>query len=172
LVLSWETASEINNAGFVVERAKERDEFNRIAFVEGQGTTTDAHTYRFEDGAVPYGTARLRYRLKQVDFDGGFAYSPVVHIERNAPDAVALLPNYPNPFNPATEIRYEVPVGTEVRLAVYDITGKEVALLVNRWQEAGQYEIAFEASRLPSGVYLYRLDAAGASDVKRMILVK
>ncbi len=172
VVLNWTTLSEENNAGFEIQRIDENGTYEKIGFIDGRGTATESANYQFEDVTLPYGIPRLGYRLKQVDFDGGFTYSQIVYAEMNAPEAFTLLPNYPNPFNPTTEIRYEVPVGAEVQLTVYDMTGKEVAKLVDRWQEAGRYEVVFEASYLPSGIYLYRLDAAGATDVRKMVLVK
>lgn len=172
VTLSWETASEINNAGFVIQRAIDNGAFERIAFVEGQGATTDAHSYHFEDQPLPFGAEQLHYRLKQIDFDGAFDYSPVVSIEMASPEAIALLPNYPNPFNPSTQIRYELPVTGTVRLAVYDLTGKEVALLIDQIQEAGQHQVIFDGGGLASGVYVYRLSTENLVITRHMILVK
>lgn len=80
--------------------------------------------------------------------------------------------NYPNPFNPETKIKYSVPVGGEVKLRVYDITGRLVANLVNENQKAGVYEASFSGGNLASGVYLYKLEAGAYSETKKMILVK
>ncbi|TRZ64396.1 T9SS C-terminal target domain-containing protein [bacterium] len=96
------------------------------------------------------------------------------------PKKYALMQNYPNPFNPTTTIRYEIPSlssprilgGDPVTLKVYDVMGREIAILVNEKQSAGTYEVTFDASRYPSGVYYYRMQAGLFSDTKRMILVK
>ncbi len=84
----------------------------------------------------------------------------------------ALLQNYPNPFNPSTEISYQVPVTSPVRLAVYDLLGRELAVLVNETKAPGSYNARFDASSLASGVYMYRLEAGTFTYTRRMALVK
>ena len=88
------------------------------------------------------------------------------------PEKFALLQNYPNPFNPSTVIKYSVPTSTQVSLKVYDLTGKEVGELVNDYKTAGNYEAKFNASRLSSGMYMYRLQAGNYTESKKMLLVK
>ncbi|MCX6162543.1 MAG: T9SS type A sorting domain-containing protein, partial [Ignavibacteriae bacterium] len=84
----------------------------------------------------------------------------------------SLSQNYPNPFNPTTNIRYALPRAGEVKLTVFNTLGKEVETLVNEHQSAGTYEVSFDASQYPSGVYFYRLTTDNFSDTKRMLLVK
>ena len=88
------------------------------------------------------------------------------------PEAFALGQNYPNPFNPATTIAYALPQAAKVELVVYDLLGRAVLTLVQGEQEAGRYEVIFDASRLASGMYLYRITAGSYQAVKKMILVK
>ncbi len=88
------------------------------------------------------------------------------------PSTFALHQNYPNPFNPATTITYDLPVRAKVKLVIYNLLGQEVATLVNGEQEPGRYNVKFDASGLPSGVYFYRLEAGKFVDVKKMILIK
>jgi ligand-binding sensor domain-containing protein len=95
------------------------------------------------------------------------------------PSKFSLEQNYPNPFNPSTKIKYSIPnvtlsgvEGSRVQLKVYDILGKEVADLVNENQPAGSYEVTFDASRLTSGVYFYKLQAGSFTETKNMILVR
>ena len=83
-----------------------------------------------------------------------------------------LFQNYPNPFNPTTQIKYGIPNDGFVSLKVYDILGREVKLLVNEYKKAGYYEANFNASNLPSGMYLYRIYAGDYNAVKKMVLVK
>jgi len=83
-----------------------------------------------------------------------------------------LAQNYPNPFNPTTRIAYQIPKTSEVKLKVYDVLGREVETLVSGVQQAGRYEVMFNASRLASGVYFYRWNAGRFTETKKMLLVK
>ncbi len=89
-----------------------------------------------------------------------------------APTEYALGQNYPNPFNPSTKIKYSVPQNGLVSIVVYDLTGQEVALLLNEVKEAGNYEINFDASQLSSGVYFYKMTSNNFSQVKKMSILK
>ncbi|MDZ4698333.1 MAG: DUF5060 domain-containing protein [Rhodothermales bacterium] len=88
------------------------------------------------------------------------------------PDAFSLEANYPNPFNPSTVIRYALPEASVVRLEVFDLTGRSVAVLMDGPQPAGAHEVVFDATTLPSGVYLYRIEAGSFSKTMRMTLVR
>jgi hypothetical protein len=88
------------------------------------------------------------------------------------PKSFALSQNYPNPFNPTTSIKYSVPKQTLVKLVVYDLLGREVAVLVNTMKQPGSYEANFDASNLASGAYFYRIEAGDFTDVKKMVLIK
>lgn len=95
-------------------------------------------------------------------------------IEKNngIPHKFALDQNYPNPFNPTTNIHYSLPKSSRVTLTVYDLLGRTVAVLVNKVQSTGAYTINFDASRLSSGMYFYRLEAAGKVMTRKMVLIK
>lgn len=88
------------------------------------------------------------------------------------PKSFKLYNNYPNPFNPITKIKFDLPVNDRVFLRIFDITGKEVTTLVDLEMKAGVYEFQWNAERFASGVYFYRIETAGFSDIKRMILIK
>lgn len=171
VLLSWRTASEQNNAGFEVERSFDREAFTQIGFVRGAGTTTEAQSYAFTD-RNSFNAEKVYYRLKQVDFDGQFEYSPIIEVNVSLPTKFALMQNYPNPFNPTTTIAYELPTRAKVLLKVYDMLGREVATLVNGEQTAGRYAQPFNANALSSGVYFYRLQAGNFVETKKMMLVK
>jgi len=83
-----------------------------------------------------------------------------------------LYQNYPNPFNPNTTIRWQSPVGSWITLKIYDVLGNEVSTLVNEYKEAGSFEINFNASGLPSGIYIYRISVGDFTQAKQMILLK
>jgi len=88
------------------------------------------------------------------------------------PDGFALAQNYPNPFNPMTTIHYQLSTISDVRLTVHDLLGREVAVLVNERREAGVHEVTFDGSFLASGVYLYRLQAGGFVETRKLVLVQ
>jgi hypothetical protein len=88
------------------------------------------------------------------------------------PNEFSLEQNYPNPFNPTTTIRYSIPSTTSVQLKIYNILGNEIATIVNEEQPAGNYNIEYDASNLPSGIYFYTLTTKGFSETKKMTLVK
>jgi hypothetical protein len=90
----------------------------------------------------------------------------------NAPGSVRLLQNFPNPFNPSTVIRYSLPARTHVTLAVFNTLGQGVASLVDAVEESGYHQVTFNATKLPSGMYLYRLSAGTAMQTKRLLLVR
>lgn len=96
----------------------------------------------------------------------------VQHKENTVPEVYSLSQNYPNPFNPVTVIKYALPKTSQVKLVVYDLTGKEVMTLVNGMKQAGNYEAKFDGSNIASGVYFYKLEAGDFTDVKKMVLVK
>ncbi|OQY73234.1 MAG: hypothetical protein B6D44_07800 [Ignavibacteriales bacterium UTCHB2] len=83
-----------------------------------------------------------------------------------------LYDNYPNPFNPTTQIKYSIKESGLVQIKVYDILGKEITTLVNERKDAGSYTIDFNASELPSGVYIYQLTTPGFTQARKMILAK
>ena len=93
-------------------------------------------------------------------------------VETEVPDKFNVNGNYPNPFNPSTVISYQLPEASLVNLAVYDISGRQVAQLIDGWRNAGQHEATFDASHLSSGVYLYTLSASGHSVTGKMMLIK
>lgn len=92
--------------------------------------------------------------------------------EQNYPGRMALYPNYPNPFTPSTDIRFELPEAQPVRLVVYDVLGRAVRVLVNGVRRAGMHKVVFEAGDLPSGTYLYRLETPKGRFSGTMHLVK
>ena len=168
--LNWETATEINNHGFEIERRSESSEFRTIGFVEGNGTTTETRNYNYVDKTVDLGINF--YRLKQVDFDGTYSYSDEVEVDVTAPLSFDLAQNYPNPFNPSTNIQFSVPESGNVKLSVYNLVGEEVAVIVNGFRQAGTFEVTFDASNLSTGIYLYKLQSANSVQTKKMMLLK
>lgn len=100
-----------------------------------------------------------------------------IAVEVTSPGRFKLLPNYPNPFNPSTNIQYNLPARMHVRVAVYNMLGRRVAILVDKIQEAGPHELRWDASRMASGLYFYQIIADGKNGrkivrQKKMMLIK
>ena len=173
VTLNWNTASEINNRGFLVERIKKGETtWESLTFIEGAGTTTSSNKYSYIDELIQ--SASYKYRLKQIDFDGSENLSSEIEIEfGEIPGGFKLYQNYPNPFNPNTKIAFATDKGGIMKLEVYDILGKKVKTLFNDIAEAGKkYEINFSGDELPSGTYFYELTGQEKREIKKMIYLK
>jgi len=172
--LNWETKTEVNNFGFEVERTasvnNENKTWQKIGFVEGNGNSNSPKEYSFLDKNVLSGNHS--YRLKQIDTDGQFDYSPEVNVVVEVPTDYALEQNFPNPFNPSTKIEFSIPETGTVKLIVYNLLGQEVRTLVNEQRQAGSYTELFNASELNSGVYFYELRVNDYVLTKKMQLLK
>jgi hypothetical protein len=175
--LNWETLSETGNYGFLVQKsATQQDTYQTVSgIIPGHGTTNVPQSYAFVDSIQPIGRF---YRLEQIDLDQEVHFSEPVQVSGVAsvgtfrPMTFTLDQNYPDPFNPTTAVSYQLSAASEVKLAVYDILGREVAVLVNERKAPGRYEATFDASRLASGVYIYRLTAGQNGASRKMILLK
>jgi hypothetical protein len=170
VLLEWTTATELNNSGFEVQRRMIDSEYEAVGFVAGSGSTSEQRDYLFSDVNVPDG--KYFYRLKQIDFNGVFDFSNEIEVEVNAPAEFSLDQNYPNPFNPSTTINYSIAEPTLVKIAVYNLLGQEVALVVNEFKEAGQHNVNFNASALTSGAYFYTIETPQFKQTKKMLLAK
>jgi len=94
------------------------------------------------------------------------------HIGNSVPKQYLLHQNYPNPFNPVTNIKFDIPQRSNVKISVYDILGKEISVLVNEELNTGTFEVNWDASNFPSGVYFYKIETEDYSESKKMVLVK
>jgi len=168
--LTWSTASETNNLGFEVQRCQDNIHFTKIAFVRGWDTTAESHHYEYINDEVQPGV--YYYRLKQLDTDGTFSFSAPVQVQVFAPNRYELGQNFPNPFNPTTEISFQMKEKGRAQLTVYNLLGQKVARLVDGFLEVGTHRVEFNASGLPSGIYLYRLEVNGFSSTRRMVVLK
>lgn len=165
VVLSWTTLSERRNQGFQLQRSGDSTGgFVSIpgGFVPGHGTTSQPYSYTFTAGPTPTGV--WYYRLEQLDSSGISHFTHPVRVTIVAdvpgtalPPQCALFQNYPNPFNPTTVIRCQWPVTSVVKLAVFDLLGREIALLADGVYPAGQHTFTFSSHGLAGGMYMYRL---------------
>jgi photosystem II stability/assembly factor-like uncharacterized protein len=169
--LTWQTATELNNQGFEIQRKIEDTDWITIGFRTGQGTTTEPTSYFYEDNISEISTPNLLYRLKQIDFNGSYQYSDEIEVLLQSLD-YTLYQNYPNPFNPVTIIKYEVPQISNVKIEVFDVLGRVVKVLVDEEKSVGRYEDQFNGSSVASGLYYYRITAGDFIQTKKMMLIK
>jgi Secretion system C-terminal sorting domain len=169
--LLWNTATEVNNMGFNVERSANKTDWTNLAFVQGNQTSTKTHNYSYVDKSASQ-SGKYYYRLKQVDNDGTFKYSSIAEVGVNSPSVFSLNQNYPNPFNPSTMISYSLPQATNVKLIVYNAIGQPVRVLENGFKSAGTYNVSFNASELSSGIYFCKIEAGQFSQIRKMMLLK
>ncbi len=168
--LKWETASELNNRGFEVERSVNGSGWSTAGFVEGAGTKAAPAEYSFTERVSASGT--IQYRLKQIDFDGTSKYYGPVDIESGNELSYSLMQNYPNPFNPETVIRYALPVAGNVSISIFDILGNKVGTLVNGFMKAGEHQVSFKPAGLTSGIYFYEMVTPGFTKKLKMLYLK
>lgn len=166
--LSWSTATEKNNRGFEIQRKTSNSSFVTIGFVEGKGTTTEKHQYFFIDRISG---EKFYYRLKQIDFDGTINYSNTIEVS-SIPSKIMLFQNFPNPFNPATNINFSLPKSSFVTLKIFDVKGNEIQTLVEGNINAGYHSVKFDGSNFASGVYFYQLKTDDLILTKKLFLIK
>ena len=195
--LNWQTATEVNNYGFEIERAStslshhdslaEAREWTTIAFVPGNGNSNSPKDYQFiDESAFDNPTDSINYRLKQIDTNGAFEYYGTIitidvsqfitSIDENSIDAIPteyeLAQNYPNPFNPSTTINAAVPESGKFTINVFNILGQKVTTLFNGELNAGYHSFNFDASQLATGIYFYAFHGKNIKIAKKMSLMK
>ncbi len=177
VLINWRTESEIDNAYWIVEKAEVPAElaeenpsaykslltYSRIEALEGQGTKTSATDYIYQDEAVVPGKT-YAYRLADVSMSGEITYHEMKVVALTAPREFRLYKNYPNPFNPTTTIRFDLPYDAKVTIKIYNILGQEVRELVNKNFSAGFQTVVWDTKNdrnvsVASGVYIYRIVA-------------
>ena len=157
-------------------------EFSQNVFINGYGPDTyqwgpynelpdiPADAYPI-DGEIKFTSPRRSVQMIMIE--GGNNYVSVNdETASRITHSFKLYQNYPNPFNPSTQISYQLQSSTFVTLKVYDILGREVETLVNKYQNAGNYAVQFNAYNLPSGAYFYKLEAGTYHDIKKLLLLK
>ena len=169
VTLSWRTASETDNDYFSIKRDGEE-----LARVDANGSAS-GHEYVWTDSDARNGVT-YEYSLINVDVDGS---QQVIATESATPNRnnsnvaeYSLSQNYPNPFNPSTSISFSLEEAGMVNISVFDVTGRLVATLVNGVREAGSHSVEFDAAGMPSGIYMYRMEAGEFSAVQKMVLMK
>ena len=181
VVLNWSTASQTNNAGFRVLRSIDQENYEVVSeLISGAGTTDVLMPYSFIDVNVP-AAEQVFYVLEQIDLDGTIHRSNAIEVVLgarflNLPSEFASAV-YPNPFNPATTISYDLPVEGDVSIVIYDAIGQEIRQLVNNGHTAGRYSVQWDAKdalgrNVGSGVYIAKIKAGTFSATQKMLLLK
>ena len=175
VILSWTTATELNNQGFEIEHSIDNEKFSKIGFVPGFGTTSESKSYSFIISNIEPGLQY--YRLKQIDFDGTVTTYNSIEVTGPFPKSFVLNQNHPNPFNPSTTVSFSLPVEAKITIKLFNMLGQEVAKIAENEFEAGSHSILFKANNLSSGTYIYTLEANGINgssftSTKKMIILK
>lgn len=171
VLLSWETASETNNAGFEIEHAVDTGSFETRGFVAGKGTSSHRNQYAYRvDDLAP---ARHVFRLKQMDTDGAFAYSSEVEVQLGMAGRFVLEPVYPNPFRTTATVRFAVKESVPVRMMLYNMLGQVVKVVYAGVPASETFEeVEIDGHTLPSGLYMLRLLGPGMDVTEKVILLK
>jgi hypothetical protein len=170
VVLEWQTASEVNNAGFSVE-TRRTDTWEALGFVPGAGSTQTPRRYTFKVERLLPGVHS--FRLQQIDLDGTSTYGPEIEVSVGVPGSFLLTAAYPNPFNPYTTFSLSVATAQHVQVRLFDVGGKLVSTLHDGTLEASttqQFRILGEG--LPSGTYLYEARGETFLVTRSVVLVK
>ena len=168
--LKWTTQSEVNNAGFEIER-KLDGQFESIAFVEGQGTTTETTNYQFYLDGLPYGIQE--YRLKQVDHDGSTEFSDVLSYLHEVDSHIELSEPFPNPFNPRTSVSLVLKDTQVMKVELFDLNGRLVSkIFEGRLDGHKRHQFEIDGSSLPSAQYVLRASGESFTEVKSLLLVR
>jgi hypothetical protein len=174
VLLSWITATETLNYGFEVQRRSASGDWTRIGFVEGHGNATRQHAYSFTDDLedLPAYCCELRYRLRQVDFDGRASFSPVVELRLDAPLPQFALEAYPSPCDASLTVRFTLQDAATVQLRLLDLAGRLIRdLSLGSTSPAGWHSVQAATAELPSGQYLLML-RAGTQQRSEKVLIQ
>jgi hypothetical protein len=173
VLLQWTTASETNNAGFEVQMRSGTDgPFAAQGFIEGHGTTTEAQEYRYRIERLAPGT--YVFRLKQIDFDGAFEFSPEVEVTLALTAPYVLSEAYPNPIRQRGELALSVREAQHVRAEVFDVLGRRVAVLHDGTLSANRpHQLRLNSAQLSgSGLYLVRVVGERFAATRRFTLLR
>ncbi|MDZ7373910.1 MAG: Ig-like domain-containing protein [candidate division KSB1 bacterium] len=173
--LLWKTAREVGTLGFNILRSEQEDGTYRALNAELISSRND-RTYQYLDRTASAGKVYY-YRLEDVDLSGRRTLHEPVRVSVGLPERLVLHPNYPNPFNPATRLRLEVPRATRVRIEVFDVRGRLVRVLADQLLEAGYREFLWDGRddhglEVPSGVYYCRAVCGAEVLTRKMLLLR
>jgi hypothetical protein len=169
-LLTWTTASETNNAGFVVEHRAGDGAFERIGYRDGAGTTTESQRYRYRTSRLAAGPHT--FRLRQVDLDGRTTHSRTARVRVGPTGAYSVSGVAPNPVRSTGTVTVTVKQAQTVRAAVYDALGRRVAVLHDAPLPAHEPTTLRVGAGLPSGVYVLRAEGASFEATRKFVRVR
>lgn len=173
--LAWRTTSEQDNLGFNVFRSNRVD--GNFSKINGEMIPANSNgTYSYVDRSVFPGQIYY-YKLEDISIQGLKVFHGPAMAEMNIPEEFSLEQNYPNPFNPETTIRFQLPNSADVHLAIYNILGQEVRVLIDKNMELGFHSVVWDGrdnsgNLVTSGIYYYRIRSENFSDLRKMLLMK
>lgn len=173
--LKWQTAIELNNQGFFIERTSKKSPgiWEERGFVKGYGSSTGILDYTFID--VIQNADFYLYRLKQVDYDGSFEYSEAIEIfAGELPQQFALGKTYPNPVQTGneTKLNFEIPEECLVEIKLYDVSGVLIITLLSERINPGFHEVSIQTGDLSSGIYVAVMNAGGNIRTSKVAVIK
>src|SRR5882757_4531243 len=171
ILLNWSAALAVGDKGFDVERLDANGLWQKIAFVNGGDNVLSQTAYHFTDAAPLEG--KNSYRLKVTQQENSYAYSPIISVDLKRTRLGLSFQNYPNPFTSTTTIKYTVINDGPVKVAIFNISGMQLELLVNKQDEApGTHEVQFDGSRYPAGTYIYKIFTPENNITQMMVKAK
>jgi len=169
VLLEWQTASETNNAGFEVQH-KTGEAFTPKGFVEGAGTTVHPQSYRLTVSDLDSGTHT--FRLKQIDFDGAWSYSPELTVYINIQASFRLQDPFPNPFSDVAYFSLAVDYSQYIEVGLFNLLGqKQLSIYQGLWEKGHVQVLSLDRSALPSGTYLLHIKGETFSTARFVSLV-
>ena len=167
--IEWEGGSYKDAVQYLLERANDNNDFIEIGQMSADNNENKNYSLlseKIEQPEVVY------FRIKQINKDGSVIYSDVAKVGQGIVDDLIIGQNFPNPFNPTTLIEFELVQDSDVEVKVYNLAGKEIALLHKGFLSKGVHQFMFDASGFSSGVYLYQITTPLSSQTRKMILAK
>ncbi len=167
-LITWKSKADENASEYIVEKSTGDGSYDEIYFKESSGTGDEYYYSDYNDmkDGVVY------YRVKQINKDGSVVYSPSVKIGLRELKEFEIVQNFPNPFNPSTNISVNILVAGEYRIRVYNVTGKVVTELENGFLSTGTHEYTFNGAGLTSGIYFFEIKSQTSVRAIKMIMTK
>ena len=168
--LNWETLSEFQNLGFEVQRSIDAKDFRKLAWVNGNGTSSEIHQYHLKDEKV-IRNQTYYYRLKQVDLDGAVEYSSIINAKIDDKNALQLGALSPNPSSTEMRLPIQSAINTEATIQIFDNAGRLIKS-IHQLVDKGASDLFFDLSDIEQGVYFARIDIADERIYRKISVIR